>query len=105
MLADVASALEARGFAGEIWDAGWRLVDLSSEYRTLVSAGRRSSEVPGIGEHTLSTAMVEARERWPTGPTAASFKEAARDWVGYVIATTPGGRDAVLEMADPSFAG
>jgi class 3 adenylate cyclase len=104
-LADVASALEARGFAGEIWDAEWRLVYLSSEYRTLVSGGRRSAEVPGIGEHTLSTAMVEARERWPTGPTAASFKEAARGWVGYVIATTAGGRDALLEVADPSFAG
>jgi class 3 adenylate cyclase len=79
-------------------------VYLSSEYRTLVSAGRRSAEVPGIGEHILSTAMVEARERWPTGPTSASFKEAARTWVGYVIATTPGGRDALLELADPSFA-
>jgi len=103
-LARVASALEARGFAGEIWDEGWRLVYLSSEYRTLVSAGRRSTQVPGIGEHILSTAMVEARERWPTGPTSASFREAARDWVGYVTATTPGGRDALLEIADPSFA-
>jgi hypothetical protein len=47
--------------------------------------------------------MVEARERWPTGPTSASFREAARSWIGYVTATTPGGREGLLEIADPSF--
>jgi class 3 adenylate cyclase len=102
-LAAVAMVLEARGFAGEIWDADWRLAYLSSEYRILVSAGRRSAEVPGIGEHILSTAMVDARARWPTGPTAASFNESAQDWIGYVVGTTPGGRDALRALCDPSF--
>jgi class 3 adenylate cyclase len=102
-LAEVARALEERGFAGEIWDAGWRLVYLSSEYRTLVSAGRRGVAVPGTGEHVLSTALVAARERWPTGPTEESFREGVRAWVGFVLSTTPGGRDAVRAVADPSY--
>ena len=103
-LAEVARALEERGFAAEIWDAGWRLVYLSSEHRTLVSAGRRFAEVPGIGEHILSPAMVAAREQWPTGPTEESYRDAARAWLGFVVGTTPGGREAVRAVADPSFA-
>ena len=78
-LAVVARALELHGFAGEVWDAGWRLAYLSSEYRTLVSAGRRQADVAGVGEHLFSAASVTARETWPTGPTFESFRESVRD--------------------------
>ena len=100
-LADVAAAMEAHGFAGEVWDAQWRLAYLSSEYRVLLSAGRRDVDQPGVGEHVLSTAAMRARERWPTGPTVESFIEAVREWGGFVVATTPGGREALREIADP----
>jgi class 3 adenylate cyclase len=102
-LSAVARALELHGFAGEVWDADWRLAYLSSEYRTLVSAGKRDAPVAGLGEHLLSPAMTAARESWPTGPTFESFRESLRDWGGFVLATTPGGRDALLEVADPRF--
>ena len=79
-LAVVARALELHGFAGEVWDASWRLAYLSSEHRTLVSAGRRDADVAGLGEHLLSAASVVARQSWPTGPTFESFRESLRDW-------------------------
>jgi class 3 adenylate cyclase len=100
-LAEVARAVEERGFAAEIWDAEWRLVYISAEYRTLVSAGVRSAEVPGIGLHTLSPELSKARESWPTGPTFESWREALRGWAGYPAATTPGGLGALRAAADP----
>ena len=103
-LAVVARALEVHGFAGEVWDASWRLAYLSSEHRTLVSAGRRHSDVAGLGEHLLSAASMTARETWPTGPTFESFRESLRDWGSFVMSTTPGGREALLEIADPRLA-
>jgi class 3 adenylate cyclase len=100
-LAAVAGALEAYGFAGEIWDADWRLIYLSSEYRILVSAGRTSSEVPGRGMHVLSPESMAAREAWPTGPTFDSWRASLREWGGFVTAATHGGRDEVRAIADP----
>jgi class 3 adenylate cyclase len=93
--------LEAYGFAGEIWDADWRLAYLSSEYRIIVSAGRASGEVPGRGMHILSPESMAAREAWPTGPTFASWRASLRDWGGFVTASIPGGADGVRAVADP----
>ena len=42
-LAAVADAVEERGFAAEIWDAGWRLAYLSSDYARVSNAGRDSA--------------------------------------------------------------
>jgi class 3 adenylate cyclase len=100
-LAAVASALEAHGFAGEIWDAGWRLVYMSSEHRILVSAGRASAEVGGLGEHIASPEIMAARELWPTGPTFESLRELLREWGGYVVSTTRGGHGGVGTTVDP----
>jgi class 3 adenylate cyclase len=100
-LARVARALEQRGFAGEIWDVGWRLAYLTEEYRMLVSAGRRGAVVPGRGEHFASAAMCSARDSWPTGPTFESFSQSLHEWGGFLVASTPGDRAALLESADP----
>lgn len=100
-LAGAARALERRGFAGEVWDANWRLVYLTSEYRMLVSAGLRDAAVGGLGEHILSRSMCAVRDAWPSGPTFESFREALRSWGGFLMATSAGGREAVLEVADP----
>ncbi len=103
-LASVARALEARGFAAEIWDAQWRLVYLSSEYRILVSAGRSPTEDPVLGRHVLSRESSEARESWPTGPTFESWRESLRDWGGFVVSGTPGGLEHLRTIADPRLA-
>jgi class 3 adenylate cyclase len=102
-LAAVARAVEQHGFGAEIWDAQWRLAYLSSEYRILVSAGRASAEVPGVGLHVLSPELTDARERWPTGATFESWRAALRGWIGYVAATTPGGIEGLRAIADPRF--
>jgi class 3 adenylate cyclase len=103
-LASVARAVEEYGFGAEIWDAQWRLVYLSSEYRTLVSAGDRSAEVPGLGLHVLSPESAAARETWPTGPTFESWRTALGAWIGYVAATTPGGIEGLRSITDPRLA-
>jgi hypothetical protein len=91
-LADVARALEAGGFAAELWDASWRLAYTTTEFRTIVSAGRQGTEIAGLGEHILSPAMSAVRESWPAGPTFDSFRESLRDWGGLVLETSPGGQ-------------
>ena len=101
MLAAFAQTLEDHGFAGEVWDGQWRLVYLSNEYRTLVNAGRPPTDVRGLGEHFVSRAMAAIREDWPAGPTAASFRVAARDFGPYVLSVTPGGLEGLREFADP----
>lgn len=100
-LAAVAVALEERGFAGEVWDARWRLVYLSSEHRKLSSIGVESALPTGIGEHFLSPEMMAAREAWPTGPTFESIHASLREWAGFIAATTPGGVEALRAMTDP----
>lgn len=102
-LAEAVEALERAGIAAEVYDAHWRVAHITSEYMTVVSSGRRGVAPSGLREHWLSPAMTEIREAWPAGPTFESFLELVRDWGGYVVATTPGGLDAVLELADPRF--
>jgi class 3 adenylate cyclase len=70
---------------------------------TLVSAGRRGAPAAGIGEHFLSPATTAIREAWPAGPTSESMIESFRDWGGFLIASTPGGREALLRLADPCY--
>ncbi len=102
-LAAVAAALEERGFAGEVWDAGWRLVFVSSEARKLSSIPEASSA--GLGAHFLSAEMLAEREAWPTGPTFESLRESLRSWGGFIAATTDGGVDALRPIADPRLGG
>jgi class 3 adenylate cyclase len=102
-LADAARALEAGGFAAELWDAGWRLAYTTSEFRTIVSAGRQGTEIAGLGEHILSPAMSAIRESWPAGPTFDSFRVSLREWGSLLLGTSPGGQESLLEVADPRF--
>lgn len=100
-LAAVAWSLEQHGFAGEVWDVGWRLVYLSAEYRKLASIAGGTDDAAGLGSHFVSSQLIEARGRWPTGPTFASLCASLREWGGYMASTTPGGRDGLLAIADP----
>jgi class 3 adenylate cyclase len=100
-LAAAARALEAGSFAAEVWDAQWRLAYLTSEHRTLVWAGKKGAALRCVGEHFASSAMLAERELWPAGPTFESLRESLRGWGAYIAATTAGGRDGLLELADP----
>jgi class 3 adenylate cyclase len=103
-LAAVARAIEAHGFAGEIWDAGWRLAYLSNEYRVLIAAGQTPDQPDGLGEHFLSSEQASIRENWRAGPLFDSLRASLRGWGGYIVGATPGGREALRAIADPRFA-
>ena len=100
-LAAFARALDDHGFAGEVWDAGWRLAYMSKEYRTVVNAGRPLADIAGLGEHFVSREMSAVRESWPTGPTFESFSTALRGFGAYILHGSPGGLAALRETADP----
>lgn len=100
-LAAFARALDDHGFAGEVWDAGWRLAYLSNEYRALVNAGRPLAEMSGLGEHFVSREMSAVREAWPAGPTFESLRTALRGFGAFILHDTPGGLAALRETADP----
>src|ERR1700712_5513155 len=102
-LATVARTLEAHGFAAEIWDAGWRLAYLSSEYRVLIAAGQAPDQPDGLGEHFLSSEQASIRQSWRAGPLFDSLHESLRGWGGYILGSTPGGLEAVQAIADPRF--
>ena len=101
MLAAFARVLDDHGFAGEVWDAGWRLAYLSNEYRTLVNAGRPLAEITGVGEHFVSREMSAVREAWPAGPTFESVRAALRGFGAFILDGTPGGLAALRETGDP----
>ena len=104
VLAGAAQTAEKLGFAVEIWDADWCLAYLSSEYRELVSGMAGGLEVGGLGEHILSRATTEERERWPSIYTLESWRENLRTWVGFIAAETPGGMEALRKLVDPRLA-
>lgn len=101
VLAGFAAALDDFGFAGEVWDARWRLAYLSNEYRTLVNAGQPLTRTQGLGEHFVSREMSAVREAWPAGPTFESFRTALSGFGAYILHGTPGGLAALRETADP----
>jgi class 3 adenylate cyclase len=90
----VIERLRATKWPAELFDAEWNLVWVSDELKAAV--GNDDDHELGVGSHIHS-----ARSR----PTWASFitDESKRTWVAsvtpYVMATTPGGREAVLAMA------
>ena len=104
LLAAWASALNDAGYFANVLDAGWRYVydtdELLASYRD-IGAG-----MPPIGAHYFS---AEGRQfiAKVAGGTWAS-QDARRAWflkVGrYVLADTPGGRDALRRVVDPDLA-
>jgi class 3 adenylate cyclase len=102
-LDEVVQTLERAGLAAEVYDASWRLAHITTEYMTLVSAGRPGVTPSGLGEYLLSPQLVAIRDGWPAGPTFESYVESVRAWGGFMVATIPGGLERALELADPRF--
>ena len=73
-LQDLVARLEEGGLAAYVWDAGWRLVWVSSGMRALL--GESDDERLGIGQHIL------VLRRMPVWSTAAPpDSESARRWL------------------------
>ncbi len=102
-LAEVAAALRDGGHWAIVVDDRWRVVYVTDELRTTFGANVEMAEF-AVGEHFLGPASVEASRGWRMG---LSTTELYRDFfVGlgsYVLADTPGGRDELRTLVDPSL--
>jgi class 3 adenylate cyclase len=91
-LSDVASQLEATGGAAEIYDAEWRLVYLTSQFRFF--AGNRSLEELGLGRHAIEIRVSELHGMVPP--------EVSLRWlrtnIPLMAHDTPGGADAIRAL-------
>ena len=103
VLARVATAVDTAGSWAWIVDAGWRVVYMSEEMRW--SFGGAMELVPvNVGEHVVGSVEVGSRLAGRFGPNTP---EAWRDFFsgigGLVLADTPGGRDELRALVDPSL--
>jgi class 3 adenylate cyclase len=104
-LAEWATTLNEAGYWAQIFDAGWRLVFVTDELRMSYGNTDAASALP-IGFHLYST------EQWQFRTNVLRGQYLLRDFRranflrngGYVLASTPGGRDALRGVVAPEFA-
>ena len=105
VLAEWASALNDAGHWAYLFDAAWRYAFVTDELR-LDFRDTGAVTVAPIGSHYLSVTASRFRAGTLGGHFAdrkgrrAYFSRVGR----YVLATTPGGRDALRSMVDPEVA-
>ena len=94
-LLDIARALEATGWAAELYDARWRLVWCSSQLKQLV--GEEDDEALGVGLHLLESRLQDVWSRIvPTRGMAGWIKET----LPAILVDDPGIREFVLAHTD-----
>jgi class 3 adenylate cyclase len=93
-LAGIAEQLETTGGAAEVYDAEWRLVYLTSQFRFF--AGGRTLEELGLGRHAVS---IRASELHGMVPPDVSLRW-LRTNIPLMAHDTPGGMDAIRAMLD-----
>src|SRR5215204_6150451 len=102
-LAAVAVAFDEAGHWAELVDRRWRYVHMTDEMRVSFGAHGAPADVP-LGEHYFGAAATEVRFGWRRGPRTPELLRA--DFAalgGWVLADTPGGRDALRRTVDPAF--
>jgi hypothetical protein len=99
-LAEVAIALRDAGHWGSVVDDRWRLVYVTDELR-LTIGGHKELAAFAIGKHYFGPVGPQAGEQWRSGPNSPRPGFAALG--GLILADTPGGRDALRELVDPSL--
>jgi class 3 adenylate cyclase len=107
VLAAWASALNDAGYWAYVLDAAWRYVFVTDELRLSWGDAGASAAVP-IGSHFFSaTAMQHRRVRALGGPntTEAGRRTNFLGLGGYVLASTPGGREELRRVVDPELVG
>lgn len=85
-------------------DARWSLVYATDELRLTFGGNVELAEF-AIGEHFFGPEALEASRRWRFGIASEDLFRTYFEHVGgLVLATTPGGRDALGGLVDPSLA-
>jgi class 3 adenylate cyclase len=102
-LAEVASALRDNGHWALVFDDRWRLVYVTDELRLTFGGLVERAPFP-IGSSIYGPEMVRASDRWRFGPNATELHRAwFRGLGGLILTDTPGGRDELRELVDPSL--
>jgi class 3 adenylate cyclase len=94
-LVDIARALEATGWAAELYDARWRLVWCSSQLKQLV--GEEDDEALGVGLHLLESRLQDVWSRVVPERGMAAW---IRETLPPILVDDPGIRDVVLAHTD-----
>ncbi len=102
-LAEVAATLSGAGHWGWVLDHSWRVVYVTDEMRLTFGGNTELAHWP-IGEHFFGPEFKAATRRWRFGTTTDELFRSNFAAVGaWVLTDTPGGRDALRELVDPSL--
>jgi class 3 adenylate cyclase len=95
--------MQGAGHWGWVVDPGWRIVFATDELRLTFGGNTELSHWP-IGEHFFGPAFRAASRGWRFGTTTEEiFRSNLAAVGGWVLTDTPGGRDALREVVDPSL--
>jgi len=101
LLAEVAHALQAAGHWGFVVDEQWSLVYVTDELRLTFGGNVELAEF-AVGEHFFGRDALEASRHWRFGIASEDlFRTYFENIGGRVLASTPGGRDALRALVDP----
>jgi class 3 adenylate cyclase len=102
-LAEVAAALRDAGHWGYVVDHQWRMVYVTDEMRLTFGGSVELASFP-IGEHLFGPVAINALQGWRFGANTMEIHRTTFAHLGgVVLADTPGGRDALREIVDPSL--
>jgi class 3 adenylate cyclase len=102
-LADVARAMRDTGHWGWVVDERWNAVYVTDELRLTFGAGLELAPF-ALGEHFFGPASMDMSRKWRFGTNNAELMgNMLVSLGGWVLADTPGGRDALREILDPSL--
>lgn len=90
--------LDRAGWAAEAYDADWRLIWMAEELKELL--GEYDREKLGYGKHFFEMRLVEP---WLSALTEESVARVLTEVLPYVMADTPGGKEAVVAMASAEW--
>ena len=102
-LAEAAAALRGSGHWAWIVDDRWRIVFVTDELRFTFGGNAELANWP-IGAHFFSSEFREATLTWRFGTTTETlFRSNFAAVGGWVVADTPGGREELRSIVDPSI--
>ncbi len=102
-LAEVAATLRGAGHWGWVLDHEWRVVYVTDEMRLTFGGNTELSHWP-IGAHFFGPEFKAATLTWRFGTTNEElFRSNFAAVGGWVLTDTPGGREALHQLVDPSL--
>jgi len=103
VLAAVAEAMNGAGHWGWVVDADWRVMHATDQLR-LTFGGNVAFADFAIGEHLFGPTAMALTTSWRFGTTTTElFRKNFSALGAWVLSDTPGGRDALRAIVDPSL--